>query len=104
MRENTPKETQRGEGEWSDCDSPLDPCPVIDLAAALGPRLYESFLSFILFGHRGARLTIQRNRDGFSVQVTNAASGREGSPMQMEDFKALKKKLSLMKTGKRKGP
>ncbi len=52
-------------------------CAVLDLAQRLGGNILTTFLLFVHSARPGDRLTLQRNRDGFSIQVTQGMRGEQ---------------------------
>jgi hypothetical protein len=55
---------------WPHCDNVGGICLGYDLSRRAGRLTFQELLSFIWTAEEGARLTLQKNRDGFSLQVT----------------------------------
>ena len=45
-------------------------CILFDLSDSLGANIRDTLLGFVSDSEEGSRLTLQRNRNGFTVQVT----------------------------------
>ena len=64
--------------EWPNCPYANSVCLLYELARTMGRNIHETLLTFILTAKEGARLTLQRNREGFTVQVTRAVQKTNG--------------------------
>ncbi len=58
--------------EWPYCDIVGGNCLGYDMSQRTGRITFDELLAFIWTAEEGARLTLQKNRDGFSLQVTGA--------------------------------
>ena len=55
----------------------------------MGTELLTTFLTFVAASKSGARLTLQHNGSGFTVQVTEAVERAYESHLDPETFKRL---------------
>ena len=82
MQSTDSKIVGSGSTSWPQCEILGDICPLGTLSEALGDGVVESLATFAIRSKPGARLVLQKNQDGFSVQVTKAVyrgtSGTEG--------------------------
>lgn len=62
----------REETAWPYCDVMDGNCLGYDMSQRTGRLTFQELLAFIWSAEEGARLTLQKNRDGFSLQVTGA--------------------------------
>ena len=61
---------QKDESNWPSCPYTGQDCIFQNLSQLLGANILGSLLSFILTTGEGTRLTLQRNKEGFTLQVT----------------------------------
>ena len=62
-----------------------------------GQDVLDTLMAFIRGGEDGSRLTLQRNRDGFTVQVTGAVQkGYSGNEVDIAGLRALRTRLDNM--------
>jgi len=73
------REAGRQDG-WPHCPALDDTCLIYDVGELLGKNVRDALLSFILNAEDGARLTLQRSREGFTAQVTEAVQRSTGAP------------------------
>ena len=75
---NVQTRSDRGATRWAagapmgTCDYTDGPCQAAELAEALGPNIFETFLRFVAAANPGDGLSLQRNRDGLTIQVTRS--------------------------------
>ncbi len=67
---------------------------VHEAAVLLGSNILASLQSFIVTAEEGARLILQRNREGFTIQVTEPVERSTEEPLDIEGLKAWHEKLS----------
>ena len=60
-------------------------CMLLDLNESLGTNIRDTLLNFLTGSQEGSRLTLQRNRVGFTAQVTGPVerTSRDGSTLQI---------------------
>ncbi len=92
-------EARSGKG-WPYCGVLEAECLAHSLAQRLGTQPLIKILSFVATAEPGARLTLQSDKMGFTVQVTNAVEGPGGTQLDLEDFKQLGDLLSGRRRGK----
>ncbi len=63
---------------WPECKYVGGPCLAYELSGSVGADLFSGLVAFIADSEPGARLTLQRNQSGFTLQVTGAV--RRGEP------------------------
>lgn len=73
-RRSVPNTTARRDRDVA-CAYTDDGCAALHIAHSLGTNVFSTFLVFSGAAKVGDRLTLQRNREGFSVQVTRAVNG-----------------------------
>ena len=82
-------------------DSPSPECSLLEgrrlleqLAQALGPEILESLVTFILEPRPGSRLSLQRNQNDFTSQLTGPVVRSSSSPVELSDFRDLMRKIA----------
>ena len=55
-------------------------------------------MTFIFSAKEGARIILQKNRSGITVQVTGPVEKAEGAPFKLAEARALRKRLDALKT------
>ena len=66
----TAPEGRPKEPEWPECAQLGSVCLLIPMAESLGDNIRDSLITFILNAEEGSRLSLQRNREGFTLQIT----------------------------------
>ena len=56
--------------DWPECAHLGNVCLLIPMGESIGDNIRDSLIAFILNGEKGSRLTLQRNQEGFTLQVT----------------------------------
>ena len=79
--------------EWPHCPYANSVCLLYELAQTMGCNIHDTLLTFILTAEEGARLTLQRNREGFTVQVTRAVQKTTVNPVSPPGLWALHPRL-----------
>lgn len=94
-----------GQDQWPYCAPIGGVCVAYEVERRLGDDVGMAILNFILAAGEGARLILQKNKDGFSVQVTEAVlKGRE-QPLELAHVRALRERLDVGKArGVRRSP
>ena len=88
----------RIKSSWPQCDTAGGNCIGYGLADQLGPNINRELMDFIWKGEDGSRLSLQKNRQGFTLQVTGKVHRSEGeSEVTLEQFKRLKMHLDSTK-------
>ncbi len=80
--------------DWPYCEFLDAQCLAHSLAQQLGTQPFTRLLNFVSMAEPGARLTLQRNHGGFTVQVTNAVVSAQGKRLDLEEFRQLGELLS----------
>ena len=78
---------------WPRCSLLDDTCLVFDIGNSLGNNLHETLLRFIVNAEPGSRLTLQRERSGFSAQWTGAVDRTAKGDLNVKRLKELRKEL-----------
>ncbi len=83
--------------EWPQCPYLDSTCLVTDMAVAMGQNIMEAFMTFIRFSEEGSRLILQKNPDGFTVQVTRAVqkTGNDRS-IDLAGIQSIRRKLDRL--------
>jgi len=78
---------------WPYCPVLRGDCIVFDSPRLLGLDIYEALITFVLSAEAGSRLTLQKNKNGFTLQVTGAVYRSNERPSSASDLKLLRLKL-----------
>lgn len=81
-------ESQGSETTWPVCPYTEQDCIFCNMAQLLGGNILDSLLRFILTADKGARLTLQRNGDGFTLQVTGPVQRTSDKTLTPPDLRA----------------
>lgn len=82
------------EVRWPHCASLGGLCPTYEMSQALGANIQDLLMTFIHSGEAGARLTLQKNRDGFTAQITGAVQKAAEEPLDLPRLQALRQRLT----------
>ena len=82
---------------WPECPAQEGVCLLERLGQALGPEIFASLVTFILVPQSGSRLSLQRNQNEFTSQLTGPVCRSSGSPVELTDFQDLMRKLARSK-------
>ena len=93
MNEKFERDTRVESSSWPDCPSLERQCLLEQLGQALGEEIMESLVAFILAPQPGSRLTLQRNQNEFTSQLTGPVRRSNGSTIGLSDYQALRRKL-----------
>ncbi|MBI1885446.1 MAG: hypothetical protein HYS09_03905 [Chloroflexi bacterium] len=83
------------EKPWPYCADIEGTCLAYDMGRQLGASIESTLFSFIFSAEEGARLILQRNREGFTIQVTGAVQRTEGETFGRAEARALRRRLDL---------
>lgn len=78
-----------GKRRWPDCEYVDAQCLAYSLAHRLGTKPLNRLVAFVAEAETGARLTLQRNRTEFTVQVTDAVEKAEENRLDPATFRQL---------------
>ena len=81
---------------WPQCEILGDVCPLDSLAEVLGGDIVESIATFAVRGKPGARLVLQKNQDGFSIQVTKAVYRGTSDTAGLSSLHTLRGNLNML--------
>lgn len=90
---------QQDQEGWPHCHALGGTCPVYLVGSYLGDTARLSVLRFILGAEEGARLTLQKNRVGFTVQVTGAVQRSEGETFGLAEARVLRETIEQLTKG-----
>ena len=79
--------------EWPDCDQIEGICPLYEMSQKSGVSILDALMTFLLRSAPGARLTLQRNRDEFTLQVTGAVQRSGGEVISLEQLREMRVRL-----------
>ena len=87
--------------QWPNCPDLFGDCLVYGSTQRLGLEIYEALMAFIWSAEAGSRLTLQKNKDEFTLQITGAVYRSGDTLMDVNDLRQLRHKLdSLSSTDK----
>ncbi len=81
---------------WPYCSLVGGKCLAYDVSAVLGSNILQSLLAFVMTAEDGARLTLQKNKDGFTLQTTGAVQRPVEGPIGIKEVRLLRSRLSLL--------
>jgi len=102
IREEALGPAATGEEPWPYCANIKGTCLAYDMGLHLGASIESTLFSFILNAEEGARLTLQRNHEGFTAQVTGAVLRAKGETFGLEEAQALRTRLDLGKSRRKR--
>ena len=79
--------------EWPNCDQIEGICPLYEMSQKSGVSILDALMTFIWSAEPGARLTLQKNRDEFTLQVTGAVQRSGGEVIGLEQLKIIRARL-----------
>ena len=85
--------------QWPYCAAIDGTCLTYDMAQYLGGEVESALMTFIFSAKEGARLILQKNRSGITLQVTGPVEKAEGAPFKLAEARALRKRLDALKAG-----
>jgi len=81
---------------WPHCEAIGGTCLAYSVGRCLGPEIATAVSEFIFNAREGARLTLQRNQEGFSLQVTGAVQRGDGDAFDLAKVKELRRRLERL--------
>ncbi len=88
---------------WPYCENAGGNCPSFDMGHALGRRILATFVAFVASAEPGSRLTLQRNRRGFSLQVTGAVQKSNDGDADLVDLHELRYAVESLREQRKRG-
>ncbi len=88
---------------WPYCAAIEGTCLAFETGQFLGASVLSTLLTFILAANEGGRLTLQKSREDFTVQVTGAVERTTTGKVGLPEVRALRKKLDMLSTAGTKG-
>ncbi len=85
---------------WPYCANIEGTCLAYDTVRNLGAGVQSTLLSFIFAAERGARLILQKNNEGFTVQITGSVQTTQQQKFGLAEARAVRKHLDQMREGK----
>ncbi len=82
---------------WPHCESLRGICPLYDISALMGASVFDAFMTFLWSADAGARLTLQRNREEFTMQVTGAVQRSGGEVIGLEQVQNIRARIDAKK-------
>ncbi len=83
--------------QWPYCAAIDGTCLSYDMAENLGVGVESALMTFIFSAREGARLILQKNRSGITLQVTGPVEKAERAPFKLAEARALRKRLDALK-------
>ena len=79
------------------CLAPNANCLLLNCVRTMGQGILYKLMTFIQAGEDGSRLTLQKNRQGFTLQVTGAVQeGHTSGHDDVTDLRALQERLQRL--------
>ncbi len=85
---------------WPYCAEVEGTCIAYDTGRYMGASVQSTLYSFIFAAERGARLILQKNREGFTVQVTGSVQTTNQQKFELAEARAVRKHLDQIREGK----
>ena len=86
-----------GKSYPSICLDPNANCLLLSCVNTMGQGILYKLLAFIQAGEDGSRLTLQKNRQGFTLQITGAVQvGHASGRVDPTDLRALQERLERL--------
>ena len=79
-------EPQVNRPTWPDCPLLERRCLLEQLGRVLGPEVIESLVAFALAPQAGSRLSLERNQNEFTAQLTGPVRRSSSSLVALSDF------------------
>ena len=83
--------------KWPECPFLESRCLLDELGQALGPENMEALMTFILVVQPGSRLSLQRNQNEITSQLTGPVLRGSSDQVALSDFQDLLPKLTQSK-------
>ena len=81
---------------WPFCNDIGGTCLAYEMGRALGGSIEATLLDFVVTAQEGSRLTLQKNKDGFTAQVTGAVEKKSGDAVSLSEVRALRRRLACL--------
>lgn len=82
---------------WPYCPALRGTCLAVGLMEAMGQNVLDTLVTFVKGAEDGSRLTLQKNRDGLTTQVTWAVQkGHSGGQLDISGLRILREKMDRM--------
>ncbi len=78
---------------WPHCESLEGICPVYDMSALMGARVFEALMTFLWSAESGARLTLDKKLDDFTLQITGSVLRGGGEVISLEQVKDIRARI-----------
>ena len=78
---------------WPDCPTLGGQCLLYQIAQVMGKNIFDTMVTFVLRAETGSRLSLQRNRDEFTVQITGAVQRTATDTVDLTFLQGLQQKL-----------
>ena len=79
--------------QWPNCGQIEGLCPLYEMSQKTGVSILDALMTFIWSGEPGSRLTLQKNRDELTLQVTAAVQRSGGEALDLEQLQKIGKGL-----------
>ncbi len=84
-----PENEEEAARRWPYCSVLQGCCLAHSAARQMGTRPLTTLLTFVATADTGARLTLQRNREWFTVQVTDAVERTDDNQLALEELRQI---------------
>ena len=81
---------------WPHCPAIGGTCLAYNVGRCLGPEIATAVTEFIFNARDGARLTLQRNHEDFTLQVTGAVQRGTHDTFDLSKLRDLHRRLDLL--------
>ncbi len=81
---------------WPYCAAIAGPCLVYQVSQHIGDSIRSALVNYIFTADEGSRLILQKNRDGFTVQVTGAVQRAGAEPFGLAEARAIQRQLETL--------
>ncbi|MDO8750520.1 MAG: hypothetical protein Q7K03_05195 [Dehalococcoidia bacterium] len=89
-------------GGWPNCAPLGGTCVVYEVGQHVGAEVSSALFGFIANAEEGARLILQKNPKGFTVQVTNAVQRGTAQSVGLPELRALRNQLNIARNEREK--
>lgn len=79
--------------QWPDCPTLGGHCLLFQMAQVMGMNVFDTLVAFVLRAEAGSRLSLHRNRDEFTVQITGAVQRTATDTVDLTFLQGLQQKL-----------
>ena len=83
--------------QWPNCDQIEGLCPLYEMSQRTGVSILDVLMTFIWRGEPGSRLTLQANRDEWTLQITGAVQRSGGEGLDLEQLQNIGRGLGSTK-------